>query len=218
MEVRRGPCRAHVELPERAGRRGVLVLHELYGLNDDMRRIAQRFAREGYVAVVPVLFGGPRCLARTLRTESRRQELDGWRDWMREEHGVQHAGIIGFCLGGGFALAQAASGSDFEAASVNYGAVPVKDLGRVCPVVGSYGERDQVMLPQAKKLVRLLEHAGVDHDVKVYPGVGHSFMNQHQGWQRALSSVPSPMRVGHDQAAADDAWRRIFVFFDSHLG
>ena len=218
MEVRRGPCRAHVELPERASRRGVLVLHEAFGLNEDMRRIAQRFARHGYVAVVPALFGGPRCLARTLRDEARRQQLDGWREWMREQHGVDHAGIVGFCMGGGFAIAEVAAGGDFEAASVNYGAVPVKDLRRACPIVGSYGELDRVMLPQARKLVELLEAAGVEHDVKVYPGVGHSFMNQHEGWQRALAAVPTPMRVGHQPEAADDAWRRVFAFFDSHLG
>jgi carboxymethylenebutenolidase len=217
MEVRRGCCRAYVALPEKLGGRGVLVLHEAFGLNDDIRRIADGFAAHGYVAVAPALFGGPRCLGRTLREEARRQELDGWRDWMRDEQGVEHAGIIGFCMGGGFALGHAATGADFDAVSVNYGMVPAGDLTRVCPVVGSYGQLDRMLLPQAARLVELLEKAGVEHDVKVYPGAGHSFLNQHEGWQKALEKLPSPMTTGYVQAAAEDAWDRIFAFFDKHL-
>jgi carboxymethylenebutenolidase len=217
MEVRRGGCRAHVALPEKSRGRGVLVLHEAFGLNDDMRRIAQRFADQGYVAVVPALFGGPRCLGRTLREEARRQELEGWRDWMRDVEGVEHAGIIGFCMGGGFALGHAATGADFDAVSVNYGAVPGGDLSRVCPVVGSYGALDRMLVPQAARLVELLEKAGVEHDVKVYPGAGHSFMSRHDGWQEAIRRIPSPMAIGYDEAAAEDAWTRIFAFFDKHV-
>ena len=217
MEVRRGGCRAHVEVPDRPGKRGVLVLHEAFGLNEDMRRIARLFAGHGYLAVVPALFGGPRCLGRTLRTEARRQELDGWREWMRDQHGIEHAGIIGFCMGGGFALGHVATGADFDAASVNYGAVITDDLSRACPVIGSYGREDAIMLPQAQRLAALLEAAGVEHDVKVYPGAGHSFLNQHDGWQGALERLPTPMHTGYVPEAAEDAWRRIFAFFDQHL-
>jgi carboxymethylenebutenolidase len=217
MEVRRGPCRAHVETPAEPAGRGVLILHEAFGLNDDMRRIASRFAETGYVAVVPAMFGGPRCLARTFSNEARRQELDGWREWMRDERGVEQAGIIGFCMGGGFALAHVATGADFDVASVNYGAVTVDDLSRACPVVGSYGDQDRIMLPQAHRLVELLDRAKIEHDVKVYPGVGHSFLNQHEGWQGALARIPTPMQTGHVPEAAQDAWRRIFSFFDRHL-
>jgi carboxymethylenebutenolidase len=218
MEVRRGGCRAHVELPaEGKGGRGVLILHEAFGVNEDMRRIARRFAGEGYVAVLPALFGGPRCLARTLREEARTQELDGWREWMRDEHGVEHAGIIGFCMGGGFALGHAATGADFDAVSVNYGMVPEGDLSRVCPVVGSYGELDRMFVPQAAKLVELLEKAGVEHDVKVYPEAGHSFLSQHGGWQKAMERLPGPMALGYRPEAAEDAWARIFAFFEKHV-
>ena len=217
MEVRRGGCRAHVAVPGKSRRCGVLILHEAFGLNDDMRRIAARFAAAGYLAVAPALFGGPRCLGRTLREEARAKELDGWRDWMRDEHGVEHAGIIGFCMGGGFALGHAATGADFDAVSVNYGMVPSGDLSRICPVVGSFGGLDRMFVPQAARLVELLDKAGVEHDVKVYPGVGHSFLNQHEGWQEALTRLPSPMAIGYDQAAADDAWSRIFAFFEKHV-
>ena len=217
MEVRPGCCRAYVALPEKPRGRGVLVLHEAFGLNGDIRRIAERFADQGYVAVAPALFGGPRCLGRTLRDQARRQELDALRDWMRDEQGVDHAGIIGFCMGGGFALSHAATGADFDAVSVNYGMVPGGDLSRICPVVGSYGELDRIFLPQAARLVELLDRAGVEHDVKVYPGAGHSFLNQHQGWQEAMTRLPSPMAVGYNQAAAEDAWNRIFAFFEKHV-
>jgi carboxymethylenebutenolidase len=217
MEIRPGCCRAYVALPEKPRGRGVLVLHEAFGLNRDIRRIAERFAEQGYVAVAPALFGGPRCLGRTLRDEARRQELDALRDWMRDAQGVEHAGIIGFCLGGGFALGHAATGADFDAVSVNYGMVQGDDLSRVCPVIGSYGELDRIFLPQAARLVELLDKAGVEHDVKVYSGVGHSFLNQHQGWQEAVTRLPSPLAIGYDETAAEDAWTRIFAFFEKHV-
>src|SRR3979409_456017 len=128
MEVRRGGCRAHIALPQQPRGSGVLILHEAFGLNEDIRRIARRFADQGYLAVAPALFGGPRCLARTLREEARKLELDGWRDWMRGERGGGQAGIIGFWLGGGCALGHAATGADLDAVSVNDGVLPAGDL------------------------------------------------------------------------------------------
>jgi carboxymethylenebutenolidase len=217
MWVRPGCCRAYVALPEKPRGRGVLVLHEAFGLNADIRRIAERFAEEGYVAVAPALFGGARCLGRTLREETRRQELDALRDWMRDAQGVEHAGIIGFCMGGGFALGHAATGADFDAVSVNYGMVPAGDLSRICPVVGSYGELDRIFVPQAGRLVELLDKAGVEHDIKIYPGAGHSFLSRHEGWQRAIERLPGPMAIGYQEAAAEDAWTRIFAFFAKHV-
>jgi len=84
-------------------------------------------------------------------------------------------------------------------------------------VVGSYGELDKLFVPQAARLVELLEKAGVEHDVKVYPGAGHSFLNQHDGWQKALEKLPNPMAAGYAEVAAEDAWARIFGFFDKHV-
>jgi carboxymethylenebutenolidase len=197
---------------------GVIVIHEIVGLNDDMRAVTDRLAAAGYAAVAPDLFSdGPTslCVARTVLDASRGglatgAKIESVRRWLaaRPEVDGRPIGIIGFCMGGGFALT-AAVRSDLAAASVNYGAVP-DDLAGVCPVVASYGDRDRLFRSAAVTLEARLTALGVPHDVAVYPGVGHSFMNRYGG---PLGRVFHP----YDEAAAEDSWRRILDFFAVHL-
>jgi carboxymethylenebutenolidase len=89
-------------------------------------------------------------------------------------------------------------------------------LAGACPVVGSYGARDPELRGAAAKLERALTAAGVPHDVKEYPGVGHSFMNRHNVGPLAVLERVSGF--GYDHDAAQDAWDRILRFFAEHLG
>lgn len=207
---------------------GVVVLHEAFGLNDDVRRIADRFADAGYVAIAPDLFsaGGPRllCLSR-LMVEAQRgkgaafDQIEATRSHLaaRADVDADRLGIIGFCMGGGFALAVAAKpDADFKATSINYGAVPKQRdaLASVCPVVGSFGAKDRIFASQGARLDEHLTALGVAHDVKVYDDAGHSFLNQADSW---VMRLPSPMAAGHNATAAEDAWARIFAFFAEHV-
>jgi carboxymethylenebutenolidase len=74
---------------------------------------------------------------------------------------------------------------------------------RLCPVVGSYPERDRMTSGAARRLDEVLDRAGVAHDIKVYPGARHSFFNDRG---RA-----------HDPEASADAWRRVLAFFADHI-
>jgi carboxymethylenebutenolidase len=126
--------------------------------------------------------------------------------------------VIGFCLGGGFALSYVATcPPGIRAASINYGDVP-KDTERLrgaCPIVASYGARDRVIGPRGERLRDHLEQLGIEHDVKIYDEAGHGFMTE--GSHPVGKLVFLPMRLGYVPAPAADAWQRVFAFFDQHF-
>lgn len=208
---------------------GVVMVHEAYGINDVMRRQVARVAEAGYLALMPDLFaqgGARKCLTATFRA-LRSGEGRAFVDIERarallavrpDSTGV--SGVLGFCMGGGFALV-AASGHGFEAASVNYGILP-RDLDdaveHACPIVGSYGGRDKSLRGAVAKLEPVLTAHGIAHDLKEYPTAGHSFLNDAESGPAAVRLLTSRiMGAGPDPVAAADAWRRIEAFFGEHL-
>src|ERR1700694_1453445 len=223
--------RGAMAVPSRDGLHpGMVVLHEMFGLNDEMRRITRRWADEGFVAVAPDMYSyGHKalCLTKVLldgvtwnekgalaHIESARQFLAD-----RDDVAESRIGVVGYCLGGGFALAFATKGK-VGAAGVNYGAVPKdrKRLQGVCPVVASYGGQDRLFAKQAARLEEHLSALGVPHDVKVYEDAGHSFLSENSvpAWMARIP-LPDPMRVGFNPEAAEDAWRRTLEFFAKYL-
>ncbi len=204
---------------------GVVVIHEVFGMNDDIRQSADRLAAAGYLTLAPDLYGWgstPRCLQATFRSllsghGRAYDDIEGARQALaRRDDCTGRVGVIGFCMGGGFALLAATRG--FDAAAPCYGPLP-KDLearlAGACPVVASYGGRDRGLRGAAGRLQRGLEAAGVEHDVREYPDAGHSFLNRHDlGPFRVLERVAG---LGYHHRSAEDAWRRILTFFGTHL-
>ncbi|MFG1959872.1 dienelactone hydrolase family protein [Nonomuraea sp. NPDC049028] len=224
---------ATVALPEGtapvAGWPGVVVVHEIYGVEPDMLEVMDLFAERGYAAVLPDLYShGTRiaCLARAMHQLATGKpgrptaDIDATRRWLAGRADVDGArlGVIGFCMGGGFALAYAAGAPPgVRAASVNYGAVPRRqeELRSVCPVVGSYGGRDQGFRSHGRRLQEHMAALGIEHDVEIYPEAGHSFMTD--GHHPIAKLALFPLRHGLVRSAADDAWQRTFGFFDQHV-
>jgi carboxymethylenebutenolidase len=204
---------------------GVVVIHEAFGLNGDIRGHADRLAALGYLALAPDLYAGRawvRCIVgaiRQLRAGSGPafDALGESRRWLAErEDCTGKTGVIGFCMGGGFALLCAPRGG-FSAAAVNYGEVP-RDAERVlagsCPVVGSYGSRDLMGVAAPQRLAEALTALTVPNDIHVYPGAGHSFMSPKPA---ALAPLVRLARLDYRPDAAEDAWQRIFAFFGEYL-
>jgi carboxymethylenebutenolidase len=202
------------------------VIQDALGLGDDIREQADRLAAAGYLAFAPDLYSGRglRCVLATLQaSRSGRGEayddIEAARRWLvQRDDCTGRVGIIGFCMGGGFALLSAPR-YEFAAASVNYGEVPgdaVQRLRGACPIVASYGRKDLTLRGRAERLEQALSELGVPHDVKEYEEAGHSFLNRIDAGP-ILGSIVHLAHFDHHHPSAEDAWRRILTFFDEHL-
>ena len=224
------PMRAALAAPDDADKHpAVIVIHEIFGLNDDIRRMTSRIGGLGYVALAPDLYDGPGvkaiCVARTLMTLNRGSgaafdDIEAARKFLIAQPNVDASrlGIIGFCMGGGFALLYAVR-APMQVAATFYGDVPSEssELRGVCPVLGGYGADDRMFAKQGARLDSHLRELGTDHDVVIYPGAGHSYMSPHGGVMATIGAW-GPMKVGYNHNAAEDSWKRIDAFFAKHLG
>ncbi|HYI14976.1 MAG TPA: dienelactone hydrolase family protein [Thermomicrobiales bacterium] len=213
------PLAAYLARPADEGPHpAVVVIHELYGLNDNIRDFARRFADVGYLALAVDLFsgGGNRnlCILRVMSALMIRplnnkglSDLRRSIDWLQQRPDVDadRVGAIGFCMGGGYALALACVERDLRASSAFYcfNPRPLSAIGRACPIIGSYPGKDW-SARSGRKLDAALDEFNVPHDIKIYPGASHSFFND------TLDS--------HHPEAAADAWQRTLAFFDDHMG
>lgn len=222
-----GPLPAYQARPTGAGPwPGVVIVHDAMGMTRDAKRITDRFAGNGYLAIAPALYHrGNRllCVVRTLQAFRNGEgtavdDLIAARDHLAADpQCTGKIGIVGFCMGGGFCLVLGPSGA-FDASAPNYGEWP-KDISKIassCPTVASYGAKDRMLPGAAAKLEGILAENDVPRDIKEYPNVGHSFMNEFP--------TPGPLKViervaglAYSEPEAEDAWQRILAFFGQHL-
>ena len=196
----------------------VVVIHEAFGLNDGIRRIADRFAAEGYATLAVDLVAGRNravCMFRFMAgmlTNSLNHggiaELKVALTFLQNQPTVDASrlGVIGFCLGGNFAISWACTDDRLKVAAPFYGMNPrpLEAVARACPVVGSYPEKD-FTAGAARKLEAELDKHDIAHDIKVYPGASHSFFNGRRDSSEA------------NQAAAQESWERVIKFLSEHL-
>jgi carboxymethylenebutenolidase len=198
----------------------VIVVQEWWGLNDHIRDVARRFAREGYFAIAPDLYSrqGHKVatepnLAAELMSELKKE--DGIADlqttigWLRAQKPTQSAriGVIGFCMGGSYALQLPCETREVSAAAPFYGEIrpdeKLKNLG--CPIFYVYGENDGwIQRKDVERLARALKEFGKQGEVKIYPGCSHGFFND---------TRPDVYRP----AEAKDAWEHTLKLFAANL-
>ena len=196
---------------------GIVAIHEAYGLNENMKDIARRFAGQGYVTLAVDLFAGRNralCMFRfmsnlllhSLQNETL-TDLKASLTFLSEQPGVDDArlGAVGYCMGGSFAIAWACTDDRLKAIAPYYAGNPrpLEAVARLCPVVGSYPDVD-FTTKQGQKLDVELEHYQVPHDIKIYTGAKHSFFND--------------TSRSYHESAAHDSWTRVLAFFGDHLG
>ena len=203
---------------------GLVVIHEIFGLNDDIRRIARRFASEGFLAATPDLMADGlriRCVwlaMRALQSGSGAmvEELETLIRLLESRPDVGRVGAVGFCMGGGFALLLGTR-ERVAAAGIYYGETRSREeLARACPVVGGFGAKDRSFAGKGRELIRNLTELGKEHDVRLYEDAGHSYMSRSGHRLMALLTRPL-LHVEYNESAAEDSWRRMLAFFGKHL-
>lgn len=201
----------------RADAPSVIVLHEWWGLNGQIRAVARRLAQEGYVAIVPDLYRG-RVAGDAERAHELHRGLDEARAlgdiaaaaaWLRGQPRTARGrtGVVGFCMGGRLSQLYALRDGGVAAAVMYYGR-PETDARAIAaskvPLQGHFGGEDQgIGSDQVEALKAAILQAGRRADIHVYPGAGHAFM--HEG------------RPSYRPDAARQAWARMLQFLQKHL-
>lgn len=211
-------AQGYLAVPEKGSGPGVIVIQEWWGLVDNIKKVADRFAQAGYVALAPDLYHGTSTkspdeagkLMMALNIAETEKDLRGAADHLLAQPGTRGSklGVVGFCMGGQLALFAASKNSKIGACVDFYGIHPqVKPAfdKMAAPVLGLFAEKDAYVNPAAvRELQKTLESHGVKADIHIYPGVDHGFFND--------------SREVYDAAAATDAWARVLSFFGKHLG
>ncbi|GAA2156379.1 dienelactone hydrolase family protein [Kitasatospora kazusensis] len=200
---------------------GLVVVQEWWGLTSHMTSMVDRFAAEGFVALAPDLYGGATThdgteaarMLRELPVERAAADLAGSVDFLLglPEVTGDAVGVVGFCMGGGFALSLAAREGDRVAAVVPFYGLP-KDpdfdyRGLTAHVLGHYAERDRSLPAEVvdEAAIRIGEATDRRPEIHFYPA-GHAFMND----ENLLGT--------HDGLQAKIAWQRTLSFLRGHLG
>lgn len=196
----------------------IIVIHEWWGLNDNIRAMADRLAGEGYIVLAVDLFGGEtaespeKARLQMLRVvenpdpaaENIRQAVD----FVNTTAGAPRVGSLGWCFGGGWSLNSATLFPDQIDASVIYYGQVTDDENRLhnirSPILGLFGAEDKgITVESVQRFEAALERLRKNYEIHIYPGADHAFAN--------------PTGNAYNAEAADDAWRRTLEFLDLHL-
>ena len=216
-----GNLRAYIAQPSEGGPRPVvLAVQEWWGLNDNIKDIARRFAREGYFAVAPDLYSrqgnqvakDPNTasqLMNGLKKEDGIDDLNSTIQWIRAQKETHSAkiGITGYCMGGSYAMLLPCESKETSAAAPFYGEIPSDDKIQAlsCSIFYAYGENDGwIQRKDVDRLAEDLRKFGKKGEVKIYPGCQHGFFND------TRKDVYAP-------DAAKDAWNRTLALFAENL-
>lgn len=194
---------------------GVIMIHEWWGLNDNIRDMARMLAARGYVVLAVDLYDGKvattsdeaRNLTSSLNQSRAIENMRSALAYLREEGNATKTASMGWCFGGGQSLQVSMSGEDLDATVIYYGNVNANEsqLSAIdWPVLGIFGENDTGIPPSAVNAFEArLDSLGIENEIYIYPGVGHAFAN------------PSGMNYAPEETK--DAWNKTLSFLERHL-
>lgn len=197
---------------------GLIVIHEWWGLNDNIRMMTRRLAGEGYQALAVDLYNGEKASdpskARELMQKAMDNEEAGITNlkeahsFLAKEKRANTTGVIGWCFGGGWTLKAALSMPDkIDAANIYYGRLvtDAEKLDKIdMPILGIFGEEDEGIPPEkVRRFETVLDSLGKDASIHIYEAADHAFAN--------------PSGNSYNEEAAQDAWKKTVAFFERHM-
>lgn len=195
---------------------GIIVIHEWWGLNDNIRMMTDKLAGEGYTALAVDLYNGrvaespdsAGIYARSVNDDEAVDNLTQAYEYLSEQPGSENIGVIGWCFGGAWSLQTALAHPEKIDATVIYYGRLVTDAEKLkplqMPVLGIFGEEDEGIPPkQVNAFEEALNEAGVESSVHIYEGADHAFAN--------------PSGTRYNEEAAEDAWQKTLQFFEQNL-
>jgi carboxymethylenebutenolidase len=195
---------------------GVIMIHEWWGLNDNIRDMAEMLAARGYAVLAVDLYEGrvaatsdeARALVGSINQSRANENMRAAIAYLRENESAPKMASMGWCFGGGQSLQVSMSGEELDATVIYYGNVNANETQLSAidwPVLGIFGENDTGIPPSAVNAFESrLDGLGIENDIYIYPGVGHAFAN------------PSGMNYAPDETR--DAWTKTVEFLEKNLG
>lgn len=214
-----GNASGYLAVPTTAGKKpGLIVIQEWWGVDNWIRENTDRYAKEGYVALAVDLYRGKTAttpdeaheLMRGMPEDRAMADLIAAFNYLaaRPDVDPKYIGVVGWCMGGGYALALATNEPRIAASAIHYGRL-VTDRDAITkisgPLLGTFGSEDRgIPAADVKTFGQELTKYGKLSDIKIYEGAGHAFMNPNN-------------KEGYNAEAAKDAWARLDSFFDRNL-
>lgn len=208
----------YLAVPEAENAPGIVVIHEWWGLNDNIRMMADKLAAEGYTALAVDLYRGkvaqsPGEAQKYMKTviadpAAAIENLKQAYQYLSQEQNAEQVGVIGWCFGGGWSLQTAlALPQKIDATVIYYGRL-VTDPEQLntleMPVLAFFGAKDEsIPEEQIRQFEAALNEAGVPNSIHIYEGAGHAFAN--------------PSGTRYQQKAAEDAWQKTVAFLEEYL-
>jgi len=194
---------------------GVILIHEWWGLNDNIKSMARGLASHGYTVIAVDLYAGQvattpdgaRKLLLSFDEQKGISNIDAAANLLKQNYNVTKVSTIGWCFGGSQSLNYALSGNKLDATVIYYGQ-PVTDTTKLSlikwPVLGFFGDKDQsISVNKVREFKSALDTIGVENEIHIYPGLGHAFAN--------------PSGASYAPKETEDAWNKTLSFLDSHL-
>lgn len=203
--------------PQQAGNYpGVVMIHEWWGLNDNIRNMAENLASQGYVVLAVDLYNGQVAtessrageLAGSVRSnpEAAVENMKSAVSYLKEDYGVEKIASLGWCFGGGQSL-QISLNDDVDATVIYYGSLVTneEELSVIShPVLGVFGSEDtSIPVESVKEFDMALDNLGIENEIYIYPGVGHAFAN--------------PSGNNYAPEETEDAWMKTVAFLERNL-